>query len=47
MAGLGGADAEHRLLSFISQGWRGKPLLSHEAIINLIAATTLENRPGD
>ena len=31
---------EHRLFSFISQNWRGKPLVSHEVIINLIAATT-------
>lgn len=31
---------EHRLLSHISQNWRGKPLISHEVIINLIAATT-------
>ena len=31
---------EHRLFSFISQNWRGKPLTSHEIIINLIAATT-------
>ena len=31
---------EHRLFSFISQNWRGKPLTSHEVIINLIAATT-------
>jgi transposase len=31
---------EHRLFSFISQNWRGKPLISHEIIINLIAATT-------
>ena len=30
---------EHRLFSFISQNWRGKPLISHEVIINLIAAT--------
>jgi hypothetical protein len=30
---------EHRLFSFISQNWRGKPLVSHEVIINLIAAT--------
>jgi len=28
------------LFSFISQNWRGKPLISHEVIINLIAATT-------
>jgi transposase len=31
---------EHRLFSFISQNWRGKPLISHEVIINLIAATS-------
>lgn len=31
---------EHRLFSFISQNWRGKPLISHEVIIQLIAATT-------
>jgi len=31
---------EHRLFSFISQNWRGQPLLSHAVIVNLIAATT-------
>jgi len=31
---------EHRLFSFISQNWRGKPLISLEVIISLIAATT-------
>ena len=31
---------EHRLFSAISQNWRGKPLVSHEVIVNLIAATT-------
>jgi len=30
---------EHRLFSFITQNWRGKPLISHEAIVSLIAAT--------
>ena len=35
---------EHRLFSFISQNWRGKPLVSHEVIVQLIAATT--NRKG-
>lgn len=35
---------EHRLFSFISQNWRGKPLISHEVIVQLIAATT--NRKG-
>jgi hypothetical protein len=31
---------EHRLFSFITQNWRGKPLVSHQAIVSLIAATT-------
>ncbi|MCA1701437.1 MAG: ISAzo13 family transposase, partial [Actinobacteria bacterium] len=31
---------EHRLFSHISINWRGKPLTSHQVIINLIAATT-------
>jgi transposase len=31
---------EHRLFSFISQNWRGKPLISHQVIVQLIAATT-------
>jgi Rhodopirellula transposase DDE domain len=31
---------EHRLFSFITQNWRGKPLITHQAIVNLIAATT-------
>jgi len=35
---------EHRLFSYISQNWRGKPLISHEVIVNLIAATT--TNPG-
>lgn len=30
---------EHRLFSFISQNWRGRPLISHEVIVNLIAST--------
>ncbi len=30
---------EHRLFSFISQNWRGRPLVNHEVIVNLIAAT--------
>jgi hypothetical protein len=30
---------EHRMFSFISINWRGKPLLSHQVIIQLIAAT--------
>lgn len=31
---------EHRLFSFISQNWRGKPLVTHQVIVDLIAATT-------
>jgi hypothetical protein len=31
---------EHRLFSFITQNWRGRPLVSYETIVNLIAATT-------
>jgi len=31
---------EHRLFSFITQNWRGKPLVSYQVIIDLIAATT-------
>jgi hypothetical protein len=33
---------EHRLFSFITQNWRGKPLVSHEVIVNLIASTRTE-----
>jgi hypothetical protein len=31
---------EHRLFSHISMNWRGRPLTSHDVIINTIAATT-------
>ncbi len=31
---------EHRLFSFISQNWRGQPLVSYAVILSLIAATT-------
>jgi len=31
---------EHRLFSFITQNWRGKPLTSLQTIVNLIASTT-------
>ena len=30
---------EHRLFSFITQNWRGKPLVTHQVIVELIAAT--------
>jgi hypothetical protein len=31
---------EHRLFSFITNNWRGRPLVSYEVIVNLIASTT-------
>jgi len=31
---------EHRLFSFISHNWRGKPLIDYATVISLIAATT-------
>jgi transposase len=31
---------EHRLFSHIGMNWRGRPLVNHEVIVNLIAATT-------
>ncbi len=30
---------EHRMFSFITQNWRGKPLVSYETIVNLIGST--------
>jgi hypothetical protein len=30
---------EHRLFSHISTNWRGRPLVSHQVIVELIAAT--------
>jgi hypothetical protein len=31
---------EHRMFSHISLNWRGRPLVTHEAVVNLIANTT-------
>ena len=33
---------EHRLFSFITKNWRGRPLISYEVIVNLIASTGTE-----
>ena len=33
---------EHRMFCHITQNWRGRPLVSHEVIINLLANTTTE-----
>jgi len=33
---------EHRLFSFITDNWKGQPLLSYQMVVSLIAATTTE-----
>jgi transposase len=33
---------EHRLFAFITKNWRGKPLVSHRTIVQLIGATTTQ-----
>jgi hypothetical protein len=33
---------EHRLFAFITQNWRGRPLVSHQVIVQLIANTRTE-----
>jgi transposase len=33
---------EHRMFSHITENWRGRPLISHEVIINLIANTATQ-----
>jgi hypothetical protein len=33
---------EHRLFSFITQNWRGRPLVSYQTIVQLIANTTTD-----
>ena len=33
---------EHRLFCHITENWRGRPLVGHEVIVNLIANTTTE-----
>ena len=33
---------EHRLFAFITQNWRGKPLVSHQVIVQPIANTTTD-----
>jgi len=37
---------EHRLFSFISKNWRGKPLISLAVIVNLISSTQTEGERG-
>ena len=31
---------EHRMFCHITENWRGRPLVSHEVVVNLIGATT-------
>ncbi len=31
---------EHRMFCHVTQNWRGRPLVSHEVVVNLIGATT-------
>jgi hypothetical protein len=33
---------EHRMFSFVTKNWRGRPLISHEVIVNLISNTTTD-----
>ena len=33
---------EHRLFAFITMNWRGKPLVSHQVIVQLIGSTTTD-----
>ena len=33
---------EHRMFAYITQNWRGRPLISHEVIVNLIGSTTTQ-----
>ncbi len=34
---------EHKMFSYISQNWRGRPLLTRETVVNLIANTRTSN----
>ncbi len=34
---------EHRMFCHITQNWRGRPLVSHEVVVNLIGNTTTKN----
>jgi hypothetical protein len=39
-------ELEHKMFSFISMNWRGKPLTTHRVIVELIAATTTQTGLG-
>jgi hypothetical protein len=36
------ATRQHRLFAFITMNWRGKPLVSHQVIVQLISSTSTE-----
>ena len=38
---------EHRMFSFITQNWRGKPLLTYKVIVQLIANTSTKTGSHD
>ena len=33
---------EHRMFCHITENWRGRPLVSHEVVVNVIGATTTQ-----
>ena len=33
---------EHRMFCHITENWRGRPLVSHEVVVNLIGGTTTQ-----
>nr|NGX54213.1 hypothetical protein [Chlamydiota bacterium] len=35
-------EVKQQLFSYISKNWRGKPLVNHEAVVNLISNTRTE-----
>ena len=35
---------EHRMFSYITENWRGRPLVSREVVVNLIGTVTTEDR---
>jgi hypothetical protein len=37
-----GNKIEHRMFCHITENWRGRPLISHEVIVNLIGNTTTD-----
>jgi Rhodopirellula transposase DDE domain len=37
-----GNKIEHRMFRHITENWRGRPLVDHEVVVNLIGATTTE-----